>query len=536
MESTPVMVEARTIVADEEETVAATPEQGMRARMHRLRRESTPEELAAFLDAEFFAASLLAPEQLAQLLTQHAPMLEQAGGRFTLGMHLLRVDVPAPIQATSALGAALETTMHPLLKDRLGLQTLRMQQLTFDGSFDLAHRIGDELAGELIAATDRSGLTDMLPVVLVEIGIVQLLAADPDAAIGTFRNASRWAAVNGGHPAGAHADQFAELVRMLRGEDAAAHLLGEAEEPPRGVPGSRVWMWTAIPLLTRALHLLRVWDLDGVERILRLVDAPDPLADTSSLGGLWWLPVHVHARLALLRGDRERALAALRSVMQDWYSSLGRNSYAGSLLRADYTDLLQAAGAYAEAGEFLAQAETGVRIPQLIASRARLLWLTGESTGLDRLLLQVGRFHPASSAELDVLRLVRRFESGARSTARAEDRQLWESVRARAGVLELGMLPVHVRTLLAGPDELAVADPAGFTNPYVRAQGVRLSRGERELVLELQEEDSIVSLSQRLFLSPNTVKTRLRDIYRKAGVHSKEELFHVRETILRQGR
>ncbi|MFC0673808.1 helix-turn-helix transcriptional regulator [Brachybacterium hainanense] len=421
------------------------------------------------------------------------------------------------------------------VEERLTASFLRLQQLAYDGRFDLARDLADELADDLAAVPDRGRLADALPIALVEIGIVLLLAGDLDAAIGRFRSAARWSRING-HPAGPYAEQFIELVRALRGGPAPAMEPAVSPAPLRGAPGQRVWAWTLLPHLLRALDQLHRGDLDGVDASLESIGFASPTTETSPLGGLWWLPLHVHARLALARGDQETMLPALRNATQDWYPQLGSDSYAGSLLRADHADLLQAAGGYEEAAAILDDGAHGVQIPQLSASRARLLWLASENGELDRFLTQIGPLHLLNSAELDVIRLVRRFETRAQQVASADDLRIWTSLRDRAGAIELSLMPDDVRSALAGPADHDIAGRRTVPNPYVRTHVVRLSPRERELVLELQAEDTIPMLAARLFLSPSTVKTHLRGIYRKAGVHSKEELFHAREDLLRRGR
>src|SRR5690606_34568052 len=121
--------------------------------------------------------------------------------------------------------------------------------------------------------------------------------------------------------------------------------------------------------------------------------------DVDALGQYWWVPLHLRARLVLHDEDREEQIHALRRTMEDHYPSLGADSCAGGLLRADLADLLHACGAYKEAATVLAEAERGLVLPPVVASRARLLWLTGEEEALDALLERVGRYHAANSPE-----------------------------------------------------------------------------------------------------------------------------------------
>lgn len=65
------------------------------------------------------------------------------------------------------------------------------------------------------------------------------------------------------------------------------------------------------------------------------------------------------------------------------------------------------------------------------------------------------------------------------------------------------------------------------THGYEGAE--RLTRRERDVVQCLLEGDRVVSIAERLDLSPHTVRNHLKSIFRKLGVHSQAELVkHVR--------
>jgi DNA-binding CsgD family transcriptional regulator len=51
----------------------------------------------------------------------------------------------------------------------------------------------------------------------------------------------------------------------------------------------------------------------------------------------------------------------------------------------------------------------------------------------------------------------------------------------------------------------------------------RFTRREREVLNGLAEEKSIAELATALHLSPNTVKSHVRGLYRKLGAHNREE-------------
>lgn len=61
------------------------------------------------------------------------------------------------------------------------------------------------------------------------------------------------------------------------------------------------------------------------------------------------------------------------------------------------------------------------------------------------------------------------------------------------------------------------------------AQQIGLSARELEVLEELARGRSAASIAEKLFISTNTVKTRLRRIYEKAGIHSRRELLDMME-------
>lgn len=512
--------------------VDPSPAQGLLREIEAIRRQERWDLLGDFLDRSYFAACLLVPEALDELLAA-APSVPQADPRTRLSRTFLQVDRPMPVQASVQFDRWFASVESPSLRDQVALELARVQQLTFDGRMELAEQCAERLAALLTSSPERQGIDDFLPVAQIVVGSAHLQAGNLDAAIGSYRTASRWAQVEG-HPALEHADAFGELVDALREDGCPVAARRRLPlDRPRGARSSLLWIWTALAVLTRGLRALAAGDAPAAELALEAAGLARPQDDPDALGQYWWVPLHLRARLALLQGDREQSIHHLRRAMDDHYPSLGPDSYAGGLLRADHADLLQACGAYEEAALVLDQAERGLTLPQVVASRARLLWLTGEEEGLDALLERVSRYHATSSPELDVLRLRRRLERAPRRLRSPEDLELWRSVEQRAGDLALSLLPREAPSLLAEPGTTPRAVPAG---PFVRVRTPVLSRGERELVEALREGDTMLSLAQRLFLSPQTVKTRLRDIYRKTGVHSKEELLRHRDTILRRPR
>ena len=56
------------------------------------------------------------------------------------------------------------------------------------------------------------------------------------------------------------------------------------------------------------------------------------------------------------------------------------------------------------------------------------------------------------------------------------------------------------------------------------SHSIALSARESEILELVKQGYSVKLISENLFLSPNTVKTHVRNIYLKAGVSSRDEL------------
>lgn len=56
-----------------------------------------------------------------------------------------------------------------------------------------------------------------------------------------------------------------------------------------------------------------------------------------------------------------------------------------------------------------------------------------------------------------------------------------------------------------------------------RREGEALTSREREILVELTKRDTLPQIAARLYISPNTLKSHLKSVYRKIGVASRGE-------------
>jgi DNA-binding CsgD family transcriptional regulator len=72
-----------------------------------------------------------------------------------------------------------------------------------------------------------------------------------------------------------------------------------------------------------------------------------------------------------------------------------------------------------------------------------------------------------------------------------------------------------------------VHDLEGNCEAIARSGG--LSKREREILLFMARGYSPAYIAKKLFLSDSTVRTHIKSVYRKLGVHSREELLQMVE-------
>ena len=122
---------------------------------------------------------------------------------------------------------------------------------------------------------------------------------------------------------------------------------------------------------------------------------------------------------------------------------------------------------------------------------------------------------------------VAQLRQGRRDEAAAQFARALELVRGGGVVAPFALVPradlealVELVPSSAEPLARVLSAPRGpDTAPVVSAE---LSERERLVLVELAGTSSLPEIASRLFVSVNTVKTQVRSIYRKLGVHSRE--------------
>lgn len=199
---------------------------------------------------------------------------------------------------------------------------------------------------------------------------------------------------------------------------------------------------------------------------------------------------------------------------------------AGSLLTAIHADLNVALGHFNQARTIVERSNHPLTAP----ARARILLHTNDPSGAEAIVHHYSsdaHCTPRESTELAVIGAAAASALGHRTDAR---RHL---TRAAALSHRTGLLRPFVslpRAMLRNITSLGVSLPLPRERMMsesvmfpVAEPAVRLTSRERAVLEGLLAGASATSIAETQFVSVNTVKTQLRSLYRKLGVHSRED-------------
>jgi len=439
------------------------------------------------------------------------------------------------------LGAPADGAPMPTDDDRAAFEAwvttvfIQVVALRWLGRLDEAEEVARG-AVPALSGVELADVTDGLALTRLHIGILRLLRGDLDAAIEDLRAA---------HLMAFHA-RSAFVVRNCAGDLALAHALrGELTEAERWLeifdgtdfdPEGHFERYVRVgALVARALVALhRLRPQEAQETLDRL--------DASPGEELWVFVAVARALLAHVRGDVVAGLAVLEQAQVAHRASTAAVGIAPRLLTVVRADLLLAAGQGVRARAELAELEDASDVAELHRSRVALV--TGDPAAAVPVADAVA-WGPAASALNRVGALVvgavARWRLAGTAGGDAADlraqahRALGEAVALAAPTRLLLPFALAQRDeLLAiagdGPSAAAVRrlldDPALLAvGPLVppRVEVVELSERERAVLAELRTTHSVEVVAKRLFVSTNTVKTQVRNVYRKLGVHSREQ-------------
>ncbi|WP_308257065.1 LuxR C-terminal-related transcriptional regulator [Rhodococcus sp. DMU2021] len=308
------------------------------------------------------------------------------------------------------------------------------------------------------------------------------------------------------------------LLEALRGRthEATRWIEEELRHPP--IMGEAEALIRTAGLVATALVALDRLDTGTAFRALSELGTPRHTEE------LWAAVMYARGRLALLSGVPADGLLYIDSELQHFSHRL--TGISAVLVDAARADLHLALGEARAARELVDSSTHPLTAP----ARARLRLLGGDPGGAEVIVHRgdAAREHcPAVGAELALIGSVASLRLGRRTDAR---RHLQRAVvlAEHAGVTRpfVGVPPSAVRDILSlGVDLPIDLDPAMAEYGIFREIRVvvRLTPRERAVLDALLAGGTASTIAKEQFVTLNTVKTQLRSLYRKLGVHSREE-------------
>lgn len=474
------------------------------------------DDLAALLDDRFFRLLLedrdavnrafaTVPESWLRANPRYLLMQSIAANTDT-GLGLIEDDKFAVFEEW------MRSQEHPLTRDRLAVLLAPLRHQLATGQIAGAAEGADAILATIENAPESTGFRDLLPAVLIRAGTAKLLAGLLVDAMAAFAEAERWSRGRPENPYHVHACRHLALARALSGGYAAAE---QDLRTDNGADPQDVLAYV------RALVALGRLDRDGVEHWLAV------LSDLPRGAELAWVRLHVEAKHALYWGDRARMIHDIEDHLVTDGVVTRPGCLAGDQLRADLADLYQAVGNLMAAEHVLAVPGLSGRQRAVLTSRARLRLLRGDR-----------------EAALEQLAEAERSTGG-----RVQFEPAWRVLQVTAGC-SAGVLPVGrrmVQSLALAVEYASAYDALVEGGPEVRAELMRqlrdapatvptpfrppsqamLTAREREVLAALRTHGSVKEMAAALHVSPNTAKTHLRALYRKLGVHGRDEALRI---------
>lgn len=377
--------------------------------------------------------------------------------------------------------------------------------------YDDAADVGEALLERILAMdpTDRIRVSVPIAIGLLQLAISSILTARLDRAQEIL------SLMQEQHPARMlHQTTLNAYVHAVRGR------MVECRSVLAELPPSRLSQWNA-SVLSNGWHIARAVEAvergDGNRAIALLADVRQRAHTIEH----WPFVIWAEGVAWLTSDDLLTGSEQIRHLLAE-NRDRAASPAARALMLAAAADLELATGNESAARMLLDQ-EPG-EFPATLLSRARLALRTGDvatAKALTQRCLSLSRVWPRHRAEAYVIAAVAVTRSGRRDVAR---RLLHRGiVLAEENGLTLPLLMAsryELEHIHGGP----IGRLDGIrANPFSTADDLRLSGREREVLLGLLEGLSLAELAKRFFVTPHTIKSQSRSLYRKLGVGSRKE-------------
>ncbi|WP_136517471.1 helix-turn-helix transcriptional regulator [Cellulomonas telluris] len=403
--------------------------------------------------------------------------------------------------------------------DRVAMRLIETVALRVTGRAGAAAHAGDDLLALLedLAPADRSEVEDLLNPAYLHTGLAYLYDGRPDDAAA----AGERALAEARHDLGRLG-----ALSLLAGLHALSGSLEAAEGYAADVRGRR-WPEGSVDGYTGALHQV-------AEAVLAL-EALDPARAQAHLDRLaphretiehWPLLAHVQAHVDLLTSGAETAIERLASTRRAHARRQSTHRATAALLDATHALLVTAAGRPLAAAAALPDARPG---PALTIARARAELVAGRPAQAVASLAgsAVPGLPPRTQAEQALLEAAALAADGRQTQAVPALARALALLRVHRLRLPLVLLPAGHRARLRAlavarglPDADLLAADVPAVLPDVAA-APELTPREAVVLRALTRSGSTSEIAAELVVSPHTVKSQLRTLYRKLGATSR---------------
>ncbi|KJC64015.1 helix-turn-helix transcriptional regulator [Agreia bicolorata] len=403
--------------------------------------------------------------------------------------------------------------------DRALFRTIESSSLRVLGSFEASLTAAEVAYETLIGLSleDRASLGRLVPVLFTHIGTSFFYNGRMDKAMDCFR---RSASIG-------EAENLPAGLQGLALEAGAAAITGDLVTAEDRVADGATRTWPdgwingyagSFHRVARAFIALERFDAETADSHVRSLDKHRPTIEH------WPILAHLDALVALFRGDLDRALLEFEREVDTHQNRSALGPFTAARLRATRSLLLLAAGD-ADAAE-KALAVQGKRGRRDTVALARISLARGNPDTTLELLEQHppgGDQTPRVEAEVLVLRAAALVATGRDEGTAATLRAATFLQHSHQG-LAFALIPEqHQHSMLA---EMSSVEPAlaGAPSliPIAPARAPLTSR-EEAVAEQLVRLSSVSDIADALVVSPNTVKTQLRSLYRKLGVSNRAD-------------
>ncbi|RVW01864.1 helix-turn-helix transcriptional regulator [Rhodococcus xishaensis] len=438
-----------------------------------------------------------------------------------LGSDATQLPDPVPLPVTGARssdpgGAA----------DALAVGTVQSLIQRVDGNYADAADISSRMSalGDRLMATQYDEVAWCLPLLRVQWGVTHQLHGDLGGASVQFRRAFNSNRSIGSDFVARNAAGNLALNYALSGE------LGHAEawlDKERRYNDESAWVTKMVRvggLVASALVAIDRMELDAAAKVLAVLgDLPDDEE-------LWAFALYAQCQLALVTCQPETGLDRIRRTTAVYDRWLTTSSLAAPLLAAAEAELHLALGHGNETWMTLENARG--RGPWTTIAHARMEL---SSDRPNEVLADCAR--PAvSECPYPHIRMESALLQAAAHLHLTNEIQARTMLRRAVALFDqTGMVRPFVSMpagWIARLSELDVELPPAWTSAVPapgaavypdRIQLVNLSDRESAVLDALVATPSVAAIAEQLFVSQNTVKTQLRSLYRKLGVHSRAD-------------